>query len=104
MQDENKTVKQVFYIDEMFLTDCAEKEQKGDYFKNSLAFFLRVKDKPVKDLSQSQKSWLYKLSGILQEKMKRQLQKPLYRPKVKRFAWLPKKTNKGWIWFSYYWK
>ena len=104
MQDLHKTVKQVFYIDENFLTDCAEKEVKGDYFKSSLAFYQRVKDKAVKDISKSQQSWLYNLSGVLQQKMKRQLQKPVYKQKVKKYAWLPKKTNKGWVWMTHYWE
>lgn len=104
MDQKIKTVKQVFYIDEIFLTDCAEKETKGEYFKSSLKFFQQVKDKPASELSQAQKKWLYNLSGILQEKMKRQLQKPVYVKKVKKYAWLPKKTSKGWIWFNYYYE
>ncbi len=103
-----KLVKDVFYIDELFLIDCAKKEVKGDYFKVSLKFYEEVKNKEVSQLSKSQQSWLYNLSNTLQQKMKRQLQSynvSNEKPKFdKKFAWLPKKTKKGWIWFSFYYK
>ena len=99
-------VKQAYALDEVFLEDLAQKETKSQFFSSSLKFYRSVKEKNMQDISKKQKKWLDQVRDILEDKARKQVQKNVQKNErvraTKCFTWLPKKTEQGWVWFTYY--
>lgn len=98
-------VKHVYFVDEYFLEELALKSKKSDFFSSSLKFYQSVKDKEVSALSEKQLKWLRTLKEIMDkkelEKVKKQIPLHFVR-KIKKFTLWPKKTDRGWVWLTYY--